>query len=52
MTLLPESVKWLAALKRAGIEHSPGFAIDTWSPILCLALKLKLKLKLKVETWA
>jgi len=49
MTLSPGSMKWLAALKRAGVEHFPGFAIDAWSPILCLVLKSKLKLKSKVE---
>jgi hypothetical protein len=47
MTLSPESMGWLAALKRAGIEHFPGFAVGAWSPILCLALKLKLKSKVE-----
>ncbi len=32
-TLLPESVKWLAALKRAGIEHFLGFAVGAWSSV-------------------
>ncbi len=45
MTLLPESVKWLAALKRAGIEHFLGFAVG----VMVLYLKLKSKLKSKVE---
>jgi len=38
-------MEWLAALKRAGIEHFPGFAVG----IVVLRLKLKSKLKSKVE---
>ncbi len=31
VTLLLESIEWLAALKRAGIEHFLGFTVSTWS---------------------
>ena len=45
MILLLESVKWLAALKRARIEHFLGFTVS----VIVLRLKLKSKLKSKVE---
>ena len=45
MTLLLESMKWLATLKRARIEHFLGFTVG----IMVLRLKLKSKLKSKVE---
>ncbi len=47
LTLLLESMKWLAALKRARTKHFLGFAISTWSSMF--DTKAKAKVEVKVE---
>ncbi len=42
-------MKWLAALKRAGIKHFLGFAVGAWSSMFVTEVKAKAEVEVKVE---
>ena len=48
-TEFEESMEWLAALKRNGIEHSPGFAVSASSLKLCYGVAFEAEVEVEVE---